>query len=116
MPFLKKLGRRVEPPGLEWKILKILPRVWLVGTALPVLVALLARVLIDAGSSAEVAKQLRSVDIFCIAALITIWTAIVTIGIGSFVVFIMKGPAYGADSYPISHADRPRRGSDSKET
>jgi hypothetical protein len=116
MPFLKKLGRRVEPPGLEWKILKMLPRAWLIGTALPVLVAVLARVIIDDGNAAEVAKQLRSIDIFCIAALITIWTAIVTVGIGSFVVFVMKGPAYGADSYPISHADRPRRGHDSGKT
>ena len=110
MKFLNKLSGRVEPPGLEWKILKLLPRLALIGTALPVVIALLARFLIDDSSSAEFAKQIRSVDIFCIAALITFWTAIVTIGIGSFVVFIMKGPSYGADSYPVSHADRPGHG------
>lgn len=109
MKFLKKITGRVEPPGLEWEILKLLPRAALLGTALPVAIALLARVLIDDGSSADIAKQIRSVDIFCIAALITIWTAIVTVAIGSFVVFIMKGPSYGADSYPISHSDRPHR-------
>lgn len=114
MKFLKKITGRVEPPGLEWKILKLLPRVALLGTALPIVVALLARVLIDDGGSAEFAKQIRSVDIFCIAALITIWIAIVTVGIGNFVVFIMKGPSYGADSYPVSHADRPEHGRDSK--
>ena len=113
MKFLNKISGRVEPPGLEWKILKLLPRAALIGTALPIVIALLARVLIDGDSSAEFAKQLRSVDIFCIAALITIWTAIVTVGIGSFVVFIMKGPSYGADSYPVSHADRPRHGHNS---
>ena len=115
MKFLNKLSGRVEPPGLEWKILKLLPRAALLGTALPIVVALLARVLIDDGSSAEYAKQIRSIDIFCIATLITIWTAIVTVGIGSFVVFIMKGPSYGADTYPISHADRPRYGRDSED-
>lgn len=116
MKFLNKITGRVEPPGLEWRILKLLPRAFLIGTALPIVIALLARLLIDDGSSAEIAKQIRSVDIFCIAALITIWTAIVTVGIGSFVVFIMKGPSYGADSYPISHADRPQRGRDSPDT
>ena len=115
MNFLRKISGRVEPPGLEWEILKRLPRAALLGTALPIVVALLARLLIDEGGSAEIARQIRSVDIFCIAALITIWTAIVTVGIGSFVVFIMKGPSYGADSYPISHADRPQRGPDASD-
>lgn len=91
------------------RILRWLPRAAWIGTALPILVAVLARLVIDEGSSAEIAKQVRSVDIFCIAALITTWTAIVTVGIGSFVVFIMKGPGYGADSYEVSHADRPKQ-------
>lgn len=109
MKFLRKISSRPEPAGLEMSILKLLPRVAWIGTALPVLVAVFARLVLDDGSSAEIAKQVRSVDIFCIAALITIWSAIVTVGIGSFVVFVMKGPAYGADSYEISHADRPKR-------
>jgi len=108
MKFLKKVYGRVEPPGLEWVILKKLPKVALIGTALPILLAVMARLLIDDGSAAAIAKQVRSVDIFCIASLITIWTAIVTVGIGCIVVFIMKGPAYAADSYEVSHSDRPR--------
>ena len=109
MNFLRKISPRSEPPGLEMRILRLLPRAAWIGTALPILVAVLARLVLDGGSSAELAKQVRSVDIFCIAALVTIWTAIVTVGIGSFVVFVMKGPAYGADSYEISHADRPKK-------
>jgi hypothetical protein len=109
MSFLRKLSPRPEPPGHEIAILRMLPRLALVGTAVPILIAGLARLVIDEGSVAEIAKQVRSVDIFCIAALITIWTAIVTVGIGSFVVFVMKGPAYGADSYEVSHADRPKK-------
>lgn len=109
MRFLRKVHGRVEPPGLEREILRRLPQAALVGTLLPLCVAILARLLIDEGSAAEIAKQIRSVDIFCIASLITIWTAILTVGIGCIVVFIMKGPAYAADSYEVSHADRPRR-------
>lgn len=109
MRFLKKVHGRVEPPGLEKEILRRLPKAALIGTLVPFATALLARVVIDDGSAAEIAKQIRSVDIFCIASLITIWTAILTVGIGCIVVFIMKGPAYAADSYEVSHADRPRR-------
>jgi len=109
MKFLKKVYGRVEPPGMEMKILKLLPTVALVGTAVPILLAVIARLVINDGAAAEIAKQVRSVDIFCIASLITVWTAIVTIAIGCIVVFIMKGPAYAADSYDVSHSDRPRR-------
>jgi len=109
MKFLTKVYGRVEPPGMEMKILKLLPKVALVGTVVPALLAVLARLMINDGAAAEIAKQVRSVDIFCIASLITIWTAIVTVAIGCVVVFIMKGPAYAADSYDVSHSDRPRR-------
>ena len=110
MNFLRRTGQRQTPPGLEVRILKLLPRAAWIGTAVPIVIAVLARLVIDEGSSAEIAKQIRSVDIFCIATLVTIWPAIVTVGIGSFVVFVMKGPAYGADSYEVSHSDRPKKG------
>ena len=112
MRFLKKVYGRVEPPGLEWAILRKLPMVAVVGTTIPVLLAVLARLVINDGSTAEIAKQVRSVDIFCIASLITVWTAILTVAIGCIVVFIMKGPAYAADSYDVSHSDKPRRRDD----
>ena len=112
MKFLKKVYGRVEPPGMEMKILKLLPKVALVGTAVPALLAVLARLVINDGAAAEIAKQVRSVDIFCIASLITVWTAILTVAIGCVVVCIMKGPAYAADSYDVSHSDRPRRRDD----
>lgn len=97
------------------RILRLLPRAAWIGTVLPILIAVLARLVIDEGSSAEIAKRVRSVDIFCIAALVTTWTAIVTVGIGSIIVFVMKGPGYAADSYEVSHADRPRQSRNSDE-
>lgn len=109
MKFLRKVGKRVEPPGLEWAILRKLPRMALVATAAPLLLAVMARVVISEGTPGEIAKQIKSIDIFCIASLLTIWTAVFTVGIGCIVVFIMKGPAYAADSYEVSHSDRPRR-------
>lgn len=107
MRLFRKVHGRVEPPGLEWKILSKLPRMALVATAIPLLLASLARITISDGTAGEIAKQIRSVDIFCIASLITIWTTVLTVGIGCIVVFIMKGPAYAADSYEVPHSDRP---------
>jgi hypothetical protein len=37
----------------------------------------------------------------------TVWTAVLTIAIGCFVVVVMKGPAYVADRYPLQDADEP---------
>lgn len=109
MKFLRKIEERVEPPGLEWQILRKLPRMALAATSIPLLLAVLARITINEGTAAEIAKQVKTIDIFCIASLITIWTAVLTIAIGCIVVYIMKGPAYAADSYEVSHSDRPRQ-------
>ena len=108
MPLLRKVSERVAPPGLEWRLLKLMPRAMLVGTAIPALMSLAARLLIRDGHPADIAKQVMFVDIFSIAFLITCWTAIFTVSIGCVVVWIMKGPAYEADSYPIPHNPRNR--------
>lgn len=112
MKLLKKLHNRVEAPGLEWQILRRLPRYLLAATIAPLLVAMGARIVVSTGSSAEAAKQIMSIDIFCIAVAVTAWTTIFTIGIGSLVVHVMKGPGYVADSYDVSHSDRPRQPDD----
>ena len=35
------------------------------------------------------------------------WTLVLTVGIGCVVVMMMKGPAYVADTYPLSDSDLP---------
>jgi len=103
--FTKLHGRRV-PPGLEWQILKRLPKITLVGLLIPVAMAVLVRVLpVEPGI--DPAKHVRSVDIFAIATAITFATAVLTLAIGCIVVYVMKGPAYVADAYPLQHSDRP---------
>jgi hypothetical protein len=39
------------------------------------------------------------------------WSLVVTAAIGCAIVMVMKGPAYAADSYTVSHSDRPRQSS-----
>jgi hypothetical protein len=106
--FNRLHGRRV-PPGLEWAILKKLPHITLAGLSLPAALAVLVRVL-PVSAGVDVAKHVKTVDIFAIAAAITFLTAVLTVAIGCIVVYIMKGPAYVADAYPLQHADRPATG------
>lgn len=107
MKFLRKLHNRVEPPGIELRILRRLPGLFVAATAAPLTVAWGARLWL-ADSVADTSKNIMSIDIFCFAVGLTAWTALLTIGIGSLVVHIMKGPAYAADSYEVSHSDRPK--------
>jgi hypothetical protein len=108
MRFLRKIHKRVEPPGLELRILRRLPGLFVAATAAPLAVAWGARIWFgNGGGVAETSKQIMSIDIFCFAVGVTMWAALLTVGIGSLVVYIMKGPAYAADSYEVSHSDRP---------
>ena len=107
MNWLRKVEARRTPSGAEVRILKMLPRITLVGTLLVLAMPVLVRIL-PPDPAADVAKQFRSVDIFAIAAEISLITLIVTVAIGCVIVHIMKGPAYAADSVPVEHSDRPR--------
>ena len=109
MNLFNKLHARREPPGLEWQILRKLPRVTLVGLMLPAALAILVRIL-PPEPGVNLAKHIKSVDIFAIASAITFFTAVFTVAIGCIIVYIMKGPAYVADAYPLQHSDRPATG------
>ena len=108
MNFLKKRHERLVPPGLEYRILKMLPRITLIGAMIPVAMSVLVRIM-PPKPDVDVAKHIKSVDIFAIATEITFLTAMFTVAIGAVVVHIMKGPAYIADPYDVSHSDRPVR-------
>lgn len=106
--FKKLPGSRREPPGLEWRIWKKLPLLFLAGTAIPLFAYAYAYLFPDPGSQSP-GKYLDMVEILVIASILTVWTALFTVAIGCFVVRVMKGPAYVADEYPLIDASRPRR-------
>ncbi len=108
MSLLQKLpGSRREPHGLEWRIAKKLPWVLLGGTAVPALCFLYAAVFPNPDIGDSIEKYLSGVAIAAAAATLTIWTAVFTVAIGCGIVWIMKGPAYVADRYPLVDADTP---------
>jgi len=82
--------------------------VLLAGTALPVLLAFLARFLWTQGSASEIERQLQTFDFAMIGLAVFIWTAVLTVVIGCVIVWLMKGPAYVADGYHVSHSDKPK--------
>lgn len=109
MNWLRKIpGAKRAATGLEWAIWRKLPLILLVGTAL-LLLGLLALYWLVEPSSAAQERWLQTAGYMVIGALIFHWTAVVTVGIGCVIVMVMKGPAYAADSYPVSHSDQPRQ-------
>jgi len=100
-------GRRT-PPGLELTILRRMPWMFVVGTLMPLALSVMVRLMPTSPVAWEAAKRVSTVDIFVIATIITVWTALATVSIGCVLVYIMKGPAYVADAYELNAADQPR--------
>ena len=105
--FFKRLHDRCEPPGLERRILRQLPKALLIGTLIPIGLSVIVRVLPPA-ENVDPDKAILNVDIFSFATVLTFWTAVFTVAIGCVVVIIMKGPGYVADAYPVAHASQPQ--------
>jgi hypothetical protein len=109
VPWLNTLpGYQRAPAGLEWAILRRLPAVTVLGTALPLAVALAATLVLDGGAAAE-AKLATTVWIAVASVLVLHWTVVFTLGLGCLIVWIAKGPAYVADAYELIDSDRPAR-------
>ena len=109
MNWLTKLpGFQRTPYGFELRLLRLMPRVLLAGTVLPVLMAALIRFLLTQGSVAEIERQIQTFDFVMMGVVIFIWTAVLTVGIGCVIVWLMKGPAYIADAYEVPHSDKPK--------
>ena len=108
MDWLKKLpGFKQTPYGFEWRVLRLMPTVWIAGTLLPAFMAYLARFFIKASSAAELARHIQLFDFLMIGLVVFIWTLVLTVTIGCVIVWLMKGPAYVADGFEVSHRDTP---------
>ncbi|MES2880015.1 MAG: hypothetical protein V4713_16505 [Pseudomonadota bacterium] len=109
MNWLRKLpGFQQTPYGLEWRLLCLMPTVCVAGTLLPALMSFAARFLITDGSAAELARRVQLFDYVMIGLVISIWTLVLIVSIGCVIVWLMKGPAYVADGYEVSHSDLPK--------
>jgi hypothetical protein len=108
MGWLNKLPNSVRSAsGLEWKLWRKLPLIFLVGTAIPLAAAVALHLFTNQESTAQL-RWLQIMDYVVVGVVIFHWTAVVTIAIGCIVVMVMKGPGYVADALEVSHNDRPR--------
>lgn len=109
MNWLKKLpGYQRTPYGFEWRLLRMMPRVLVLGSLLPLLLSGLARLFYTDGSAAEIERHIAVFDFAMIGLAVLLLTAVLTISIGCVIVWLMKGPAYVADGYDVSHSDKPK--------
>jgi hypothetical protein len=103
-------GFQKSPAGLERRILRTLPRLLWQGTALLALCATVVQFWPWSGHEAQVFTRTTTLHIWIFSLVVLHWTAVLTVAIGAFIVMVMKGPAYVADAYPLSDADRPSAG------
>ena len=63
-----------------------------------------------AGSNeAELIRRIQMFDFLMIGLVLFIWSLVMTLAIGCVIVWLMKGPAYVADGYELSHSDKPKQ-------
>lgn len=111
--FNRLPGFTRTPAGKERVVLRLLPRIFFLGTLLLAVPSLLARLI----ASPDDALAVMTTDIYVISLIILHWTVVLTVGIAAFIIMLMKGPAYVADPYPLQEAEtldeppkRPRHG------
>ncbi len=85
----------------------MMPNLLLAGTLLPFLMAMLARVLITDGVVMDVERSIQTFDFVMFGLVSFVWAVALTLAIFCLIVWVMKGPAYVADAYPVSDSDKP---------
>ncbi|MGF1547561.1 MAG: hypothetical protein ACFCUG_09545 [Thiotrichales bacterium] len=100
--------RPVETPGLERTIWRKLPHAGIASTLIPIVFYLYVLNFPPVPDGGSVEKTVMYAGIAAISIAVTLWTAILTVGIGCWIVMVMKGPAKHADSYHLIDAERPQ--------
>lgn len=102
MKYFNKLsGFRRSPSGLEWRLLRKVPLILLVGTLVPGMVSLLSHQLLPKFAEGNPAATISWIDFMMIGVVTIHWSWTGTLAIGCIIVILMKGPAYVADAYPL---------------
>jgi hypothetical protein len=101
-PFIRLEGSQKFPPGREWVVLKKLPYVFLLGTA--VLLGLF--IFAENGVFGLNMKEAMLFRYAVLGALLLHWMSILGVALFCAIVCIMKGPAYVRDPYYLPEPAR----------
>lgn len=102
MALLNRLsGFTRSPHGREWALLKRLPAILALGTALPGAVAVAVWWGASSQPAADEAQDLLLLTYRLIGLVVLHWTLVLTVAIGCVIVLVMKGPAFVADAYAL---------------
>ena len=93
-------GFKRSPSGLEWALWKRLPAILVLGTAVPIGLALALWWAAPGQPSAAEERELLLLTYKLIGLVVLHWTLVLTWSIGCVIVLVMKGPAFVADAYP----------------
>ncbi|MYN13964.1 hypothetical protein GSY71_12530 [Pusillimonas sp. TS35] len=118
MRIFRKLpgyGRPGEPAGLERTILRWTPGAALLGIVVFMGPSLLGWLQAGGSSSMSYLLYLSKYAVYAVGTLILYLNAVFMVATGALIIKLMKGPAYVADAYPLTDADRPRSISERKD-
>ena len=108
MNLLNRLpGFQRSPRGREWTLFKRLPAILVLGTAVPIGVALVLWWVAPGQPTASEERDLLLWTYRLIGLVVLHWTLVLTVAIGCVIVLLMKGPAYVADAYPLAAREQP---------
>lgn len=97
MNFFNKLpGFSKTPSGFEWPLLKKIPLIFGVSTAIPC--AIMLNIYL---SNESLSPEQQKIIFQCLGILFSAWFFIGVIAIACILIIIMKGPAYVADPYEL---------------
>jgi uncharacterized BrkB/YihY/UPF0761 family membrane protein len=99
-------GFQRSPPGLEWALWKRLPVILLIGTVVPLGVALALWWAAPGQPSGAEERELLLMTYRLIGLVVLHWTLVLTVAIGCAIVLLMKGPAFVADAYPPAEREQ----------
>lgn len=106
--FNRLPGSQTAPPGLERKVLRLLPAVLALGTLLPAVYVLLLH-LLSLGGPEEFVRKVQMTRYLAVGAILLNWMAVLQIALVCAIVVLMKGHAYVADAYWLPDSPAPRQ-------
>jgi hypothetical protein len=104
--FNRLPGSQTAPPGLERKVLRVLPAVLALGTLLPAAYVLLLH-LLSFGASEEFVRSVQMTCYAVVGAILLNWMIVMQIALLCVIVVLMKGHAYVADAYALPDSPAP---------